>query len=77
MSAIWLPKGRLWGTEGVTFGTLGVPWWPQGAKTRPWKGKNRKVLQFSHILGLSWGSHWNHVKGGKWEVMRPFGFARG
>ena len=43
MSAIWLPKGWLWGTKGVTFGTMGEPWEPHGAKRRPWKGQNSEI----------------------------------
>ena len=80
MSAMWLPKGWLWGTKGVTFGTLGEPWGPQGAKTRPWKGQNSEIDDSSTVFthfSLSWGSHWNHLQPGVDQVMRPFGLARG
>ena len=50
MSAIWLPKGWLWGTKGVTFGTLGEPWWPHGAKMHPWKGENSEIDDRSTVL---------------------------
>ena len=57
MSAIWLPKGWLWGTKGVTFGTMGEPWWPQGAKTRPWKGKNTEIADgFTVLRGVHGGA---------------------
>ena len=80
MSAMWLPKGWLWGTKGVTFGTLGEPWGPQGAKTRPWKGQNSEIADSSTVLThfrVSRGSGGNEVRQGNDQVMRPFGLARG
>ena len=80
MSAIWLPKGWLWGTKGVTFGTLGDPWEPQGAKTRPWKGQDSEMDDYSTVVThvrLSWRWHWKGVAPGDDQVMRPFGLARG
>ena len=80
MSAIWLPKGWLWGTKGVTFGTLGEPWGPQGAKTRPWKGQNSEIAYSFTVwrhFRVSWGSHWKDLREVDYPPMRPLGLARG
>ena len=80
MSAIWLPKGWLWGTKGVTFGTMGEPWGPHGAKTRPWKGQNSEIddssTVFTHFMGLL-GVGGKHLGGVDYLPMQPFGLARG
>ena len=80
MSAIWLPKGWLWGTKGVTFDTLGEPWEPQGAKTRPWKSQNSEIDDSSTVFthfSLSWGSHWKQSRPVDYLIMHPLGLARG
>ena len=74
MSAIWLPKGWLWGTKGVTFGTMGEPWEPHGAKTRPWKGQNSEIYDSSTVFthfSLSWGSGGKQVQAGDRDFGDP------
>ena len=74
MSAIWLPKGWLWGTKGVTFDTIGEPWGPHGAKTRPWKGQNSEIADSSTVLthfGVSLGAREKQVQPGEAELCNP------